>query len=85
MREEVCSESTVVLCGLGVCPPIVLDQRLELDLQAIVLKIFFGQIAALPERATSGERPPISERITRLRRAAPDAALRAGAGVPDRG
>jgi len=45
-----------VLCGLGVCPPIVLDQRLELDLQAIVSKVFFGQIAALPVRAAAKDR-----------------------------
>jgi hypothetical protein len=47
---------TLVLRGLGVCPPIVLDQRLELDLQAAVLQRIFGQIAGSFERTASGQR-----------------------------
>jgi hypothetical protein len=49
-------ELTLVLRGLGVCPPIVLDQRLELDLQAAVLQRIFGQIAGSFERPASGQR-----------------------------
>ena len=43
MREAVFSVPTLVRRGLGVCPPMVLDHRLELESQAIVLKVFFGQ------------------------------------------
>jgi hypothetical protein len=49
-------ELTLVLRGLGVCPPIVLDQRLELDLQAAVLQGIFGQIAGSFERPVSRQK-----------------------------
>jgi hypothetical protein len=48
------SELTLVLLDLPVCPPIVLDQRLELDLQPVVLEGIFGQIAASFERVAGG-------------------------------
>jgi hypothetical protein len=48
------SELTLVLLDLPVCPPLVLDQRLELDLQPVVLEGIFGQIAASFERVAGG-------------------------------
>jgi hypothetical protein len=54
MREAVFSVPTLVLLDLPVCPPIVLDQRLELDLQPVVLEGIFGQIAASFERVAGG-------------------------------
>ena len=50
------SALTLVLRGLRVCPPIVLDQRLELDLQLLVFQKTFGEIAAAFERAAMGQR-----------------------------
>jgi hypothetical protein len=54
---------TLVLLGPGVFPPIVLDQRLELDEQAIVLQRIFGQIPAWFEAWEERPKNAIAERI----------------------